>query len=72
MSLANLFIKCGKLTNIPAKLLVDKTADDGEEMKAGEIGSVLIVYDNGTYHFEHNTFTCIVTAKEIKFLNGGY
>lgn len=67
MKISEMFKK-GKYYHRKAKLLVDLDLDNGESMKAGETGSVLLDYGNGTYHFENNDFACRVSKDEIEFL----
>lgn len=52
-----------------AKLKVDIKLDDGEQMKKGEVVSILKDYGDGTYHAEQNDFACRVNKSEIEFLN---
>lgn len=67
MSLLDM-IASNKVYNKKAKLLINIDLDNGESMKKGDIGYVLIDYGNNTYHFEHNDFACKVMKHEIKFI----
>ena len=62
------YLSAGKMMTKKAKLLTDITLDNGESMKAGEVGHVLMDKGGGKYHFEHNDFACTVTSEEIEFI----
>lgn len=52
-----------------AKLKVDIKLDNGEQMKKGEVVTILKDYGDGFYHAEHNDFACRVEKSEIEFLD---
>jgi len=63
------YLTSGRIINKKAKLKIDIHLENGESMKKGETGSLLIDFGNGKYHFEHNGFACQVSREEIEFIN---
>jgi hypothetical protein len=61
-------ITSNKRCNKKARLLIDIELDNGESMKVGEEGYILIDYGNETYHFEYNDFACKVKKDEFQYV----
>lgn len=68
MGLLEQLFSNGSYFHREAELLIDIELDNGESMKAGEIGSVMFKNNDGTYHFEHNDFACRVAENEIRII----
>ena len=58
----------GRIINKKAKLLVDLTLDNGESRVVGDTVSVLIAFEDDSYHIEDNNFATKVASNEILFI----
>lgn len=67
MKLSEMF-RQGRVISKKAKLLVDLELDNGESMKAGGTGHLLLDYGGGYYHFENNDFACRVYENEVEII----
>jgi hypothetical protein len=62
------YLTSGQVIHKQGKLLKSIKLDNGEKRKKGDIISIVLDFEDGTFHAEDNDWACKVTKDEFKFI----
>ena len=62
------YLNSGTHIHKRAKLKKTIKLSNKQVMHKGSIGSLVMLFPDGYYHFEHNNFACKVQLKEIEII----